>query len=484
MRAGRVALIIAGVFVALIGFGLMAGGGVLVWAHATQRDAQGFYTTPVERFDTSTYALTSGVNFGARPERDDFVWWSRGIGTVKLQATAAAGKPLFIGVARRADVDRWLSGSAYERVTNLHFGPFRTETLVSNGELGPTAPTTQTFWVESTAGTGTQTLRWPAESGRWSVVVMNADGSRGVSADMSVGIKTGLVLPIGLGVGGFGLLMALGGLIMLIFGVRGLETVDVREGAGGVAPVPMQPVPGAYPARLDGRLEPVSRWLWLVKVFLVIPHAIALAFLWAAWFVLTVVAGFAILFTGQYPRSIFDFNLGVMRWTWRVAYYTVGAFGTDKYPPFSLASDPAYPADFNVAYPEQLSRGLVLVKWWLLALPHYLIVGVLAGGWGWAAGDHWRFVGSGGLIGLLAFIAVVTTMFRGSYPDTLFDFVMGLNRWVYRVMAYAGLMTDEYPPFRLDTGGADPGSMPVIPPPPPPDAASSAGEPELVGTPR
>jgi Domain of unknown function (DUF4389) len=207
--------------------------------------------------------------------------------------------------------------------------------------------------------------------------------------------------------------------------------------------------PGAYPARLEGRLErSLSPWLWLVKWFLLIPHFVVLAFLWLAVIVLTIVAGVAILFTGRYPRSIFEFNAGVMRWTWRVGFYGISAFGTDEYPPFSLQPDPDYPADFTVDYPEQLSRGLVLVKWWLLALPHYLIVALFVGGWDWGAAGP-------GLIGLLALIAMVINAFRHHYPESIFDFVMGLNRWCYRVLAYAALMRDEYPPFRVDSGGSD-----------------------------
>jgi uncharacterized protein DUF4389 len=212
-----------------------------------------------------------------------------------------------------------------------------------------------------------------------------------------------------------------------------------------------------YPLRVEGELDGhLSRWLWLVKWVLTIPHFIVLVFLWIAFVVLTVVVFFAILFTGRYPRAIFDFNVGVMRWSWRVCFYSYSALGTDRYPPFTLADVPDYPARLDVEYPQALSRGLVLVKWWLLALPHYLIVGVFAGG-AWAglnaANDDWAWTSGGGLIGLLVVIAGVVLLFTGRYPKAIFDFVMGMNRWCFRVAAYATLMTDAYPPFRLDMGG-------------------------------
>jgi len=223
-----------------------------------------------------------------------------------------------------------------------------------------------------------------------------------------------------------------------------------------------------YPVEVRARLdEPLSRWLWIFKWLLAIPHYIVLFFLWIAFTVVTIISFFAILFTARYPRSLFEFNLGVLRWSWRVGYYTYSALGTDRYPPFSLGEEPDYPATMDVAYPERLSRGLVLVKWWLLALPQYAVVGVFTGGAAYSAssggGQAWRTDAfSGGLIGLLVFFAAIALLFVGRYPRGMYDFVVGMNRWVIRVVAYAALMTDAYPPFRLDQGGG------VSPPAPTP----------------
>lgn len=466
LGAGRIGLLVSGALVALVGVAMAAASGVLVWAHATQRDSAGYYTTQTERYATPTYALTSRIDLGDAPGQHDWMP-AHPAGTVRLRADGGS-REIFVGIAPEADVDRWLAGVAHERVTGANFGPFDSRSTVVTGVRSAGSPLDQTFWTVSIAGSGLQTLGWPSESGQWAIVVMNADGGAGVVADVSAAARTSLLLLIGMGTGFVGFLFLAGASALLFFGLR-------HQVSGAAEPAP---VAGGYPARLNGHLDPgLSRWLWLVKWVLLIPHVVVLAFLWLAVTMLTVVAGFSILFTGRYPRPIFDFNLGVMRWTWRVSFYAVSAFGTDRYPPFSLGAHPDYPATFTVDYPERLSRGLVLVKWWLLALPHYLVVGIFAGGLGIGWMGAWRVAGGGGLIALLAIVAAVVLAVRGRYPESIFDVVMGMNRWCFRVLAYVALMRDEYPPFQFDSGGMDPGTLPAVPPPSPPDRSS-----DLVGS--
>ncbi|MEU4313162.1 DUF4389 domain-containing protein [Nocardia sp. NPDC024068] len=219
------------------------------------------------------------------------------------------------------------------------------------------------------------------------------------------------------------------------------------------------PAPAGYPVRVRGDLDPaLSRWMWIVKWILAVPHYIILFFLHIGYAVVTLIAFFAILFTGRYPRALFDYSVGVMRWSWRVSYYAWSPAGTDRYPPFSLAVDETYPADLDVDYPETLHRGLVLVKWWLLAIPHYLIIGGLTGA-AWVAdyddADGMASAMGVPLIGVLTLVALIGLLFVARYSQGLFDFVMGINRWMLRVQAYASLLRDEYPPFRLDQGARD-----------------------------
>jgi hypothetical protein len=343
----------------------------------------------------------------------------------------------------------------------------------SAGSQTPAAPAQQTFWAASASGAGTQQLAFDLREGEWTLVVMNANSARPLWADVQFGVRSKLLGPLGGGLLAGGLVGLVVGVPLLLLGAAGLGR-DI--GLAGRAAGPGTP---GYPVLFTGFLDPpLSRGLWLVKWLLVIPHAIVLAILWPALFVTTIAAGVAILFTGRYPRSLFTFSVGVLRWTWRVGFYAYAALGTDRYPPFTLASAP-YPADLDVAYPERLSRGLVLVKWWLLVLPQLLIVAALTGSAGSRGAGVWwdtdgRWVGGGGgfsLLGLLVLITAVILLFTGRYQQGIFDFVMGINRWLTRVGAYALLLRDDYPPFRLDQGPVDPPSqLPAGPnPPTPPD---------------
>ena len=439
---GRVALLLTGSLASLIAFALLMAGLMVVLAHVTVRDSAGFYTSPSERFTTQTYALTSeGTQIGdIRGEGADWAL-DQFDATVRVRATAPDGRPLFIGIAAEAAVDRYLTQVAHEEITDVHGGPFTYDSLRRGGSAAPAVPEAASFWAASTSGGGTQALTWKPEGGRWAVVVMNASGSRGVTADVSVGAKSGAVLPIGLGLLGAGFLGLGAAVALILLAVR--EAGGPTAGASAIAQAPAapdaaiaeRPHPLHFEARLD---EPLSRWLWLVKWLLALPHWVVLGFLWIAFHVMTLVALVAILLTGRYPRAIFDFNVGVLRWTWRVVYYAC-ALGTDRYPPFTLA--PAdYPAELDVPYPAHLSRGKVIFKPGLLLIPHWFVVAAFLGWWDQAPG----------LLPVLALIGGGTLLFTGRYSRDVFGLVLGIARWVSRVAVYAALMRDEYPPFRLD----------------------------------
>jgi hypothetical protein len=215
----------------------------------------------------------------------------------------------------------------------------------------------------------------------------------------------------------------------------------------------------AYPLRVDAqRDEPLSRGLWLIKWLLLIPHYLVLAVLWAGLVVLTLAAYLAVLVTGRYPRSIEAYNVGVLRWTWRVGFYGYGVLGTDRYPPFTLADVAGYPARLHLDEASRPPRWQPLVAW-LFAFPHLLVLAALAGAVTWTYGDN---DGRSAMGVVAAAILVIggALLFTGRYPPGLFDLVVGVIRWNLRVAAYLMLLTPRYPPLRLDQGGTEPGDLP------------------------
>lgn len=376
-------MLVLGTPLALLGLGFVAAAAGAGWLHFQQRD-DGFFTSPTERFETSSNAITSlGLEIIVGRRLPDFLP-SDTAGSILLRgAPVTTGKDIFLGVAPQQEVSRYLDGVRRSEITELDLRPFRVEYRDIPGTRTPARPGAQTFWTATATGPGSQELRWDLQPGNWAIVVMNADGSAPLAADLQGRIRSDLLWPLFL-------VLLLAGIVLLAIGVpliiaaaramgppphhpptpgppaavpgasgspyytgtAGGSAAGSPAGGGARSPPPPSAVGifsnAPYPARLDGYLDPaLSRWMWLVKWFLALPHLIVLFFLWFALIVTSIVAWFAILFTARYP-------------------------------PFTLARTD-YPADFDVDYPERLSRGLVLVKSWLLAIPHLLIVGVLAG---------------------------------------------------------------------------------------------------------
>jgi Domain of unknown function (DUF4389) len=434
MTGGRIALLVAGSVLALVALGLLAGGCASAVVHATQRDDDGYYSTRFERLESDGYAIASD-DLDLGEDGADWLFDEGRLATLRLEARRErVGRELFLGIGPKDEVERYLAGVPHSVVIDAEIDPFRPEYREEPGSRAPAPPGSQPFWAAS----GERSLEWEVDQGDWVAVVMNANGSRFVRAPISIGAKTDLLLWTAV------ILLPLGALLA---GLAALLIVLSLRGERHPSPAQLEmalPV-GEFPVQVEGVLEPgLSRWLWLVKWLLLIPHYLVLVFLWAALAVTTFVAFFAILFTGRYPRGLFGFNVGVLRWTWRVAWYGYGGLATDRYPPFTLA-EVDYPARLQIPYPERLSRGLVLVKWWLLAIPHYLVIGLFLGGGWWWFEEH----GGPGLILLLVVFAGVVLLFRNRYPRDLYELVLGLDRWVLRVAAYVLLLRDEYPPFRL-----------------------------------
>ena len=453
-------VLLAGVGLAFTGLAATVGTGLL------QQGRQGYIESPSERYAVDTYAITSQRLDVVLDEGLPSAGRAGPVASFSLRATPAVpGRRSSSGSDHRPTSTGTSPTWQHSELTQVRFNPFQADYPSVAGSVAPARPADQDFWAASAQGSGTQQIESDLHSGSWAVVIMNADGSQ--AGRRRPAGRCAVLVP---GSGHLGITRPR------------RRAPGRRHPAGGVGPAsgpagqrslldpdrpasPQVRTPGHLPSAPERHLDPVlSRWLWLVKWFLAIPHYLVLAVLWFALVVTTVVAGFAILFTGRYPRSLFDFNVGVIRWSWRVGFYAYSALGTDRYPPFTLASH---------RLPRRLRRRLPDAP---LARP--------GAGQVLAAGDpapdhrrgaHRQPCATGGppgsdwtsgspstsgvsLLGLLVLVGGFFLLVTRHYPRPLFDFILGINRWVYRVITYVALMRDEYPPFHLDQGELDPGT--------------------------
>src|SRR5205823_255065 len=153
MRPGKIVLLVAGVLIGLVGLGL-ASGGVLLLVAASQREAAGYFATDTQRLSTPTYALVSHlpVVVGDRQGSE----WLHDLATIRVRATATGGTPIFVGIAPRDDVDRWLAGVAYDEVTDVASGRSSVSYRSHPGTHPATAPAAQGFWTASSSGAAPQ----------------------------------------------------------------------------------------------------------------------------------------------------------------------------------------------------------------------------------------------------------------------------------------------------------------------------------------
>ena len=207
------------------------------------------------------------------------------------------------------------------------------------------------------------------------------------------------------------------------------------EAATPAPPPPPPPPPpeaggaaGAYPVRLEAsRQAEYNRFLPLIKWLIALPHYIVLLFLGIGALFAVLIAFFAVLITGRYPRGLWDYVTGVHRWAMRVVAYVF--LLTDEYPPFSLEDDPAYPVRVEFDYPEHVNRWRPLVHW-LLILPYAFVAGILF------------YVAE-----IVAFIGIFVILFTANLPQGMFNLILNPMRWQLRSNAYGGFVVTRYPPF-------------------------------------
>jgi hypothetical protein len=219
-------MLVSGSLLALIALGVIACGAYGLWLD-TQR-SHGYVMTSSERFATGGYALATRT-LDVSSDVPGFLYGRDWLGDVRIRGESAnRSRPLFIGIARKDDVDRYLAGVAHSDVVDISANPFgssyKPTYRAQPGGKPATPPERATFWVAHVAGSGSQALTWSVRQGRWAVVVMRPDGSRGVSADLAAGAQLPALLWVSIGVIVFGMLLGGGAAALIYFAARERRT--------------------------------------------------------------------------------------------------------------------------------------------------------------------------------------------------------------------------------------------------------------------
>jgi hypothetical protein len=217
---GRIAAIVGGDVAAVLAIGLIAAGVLLLWGDS-KKDDQGYLSTGKDRYAASTFALASD-NLDVDLDGAGWIMDRDDLGKVRLAVQSRAGKPIFVGIARTSDVSDYLRGMSYTEVTDVDYSPFHASYRDRDhgGDRRPALPADQGFWAASAHGSGKQTVAWDLEDGNWSIVVMNADGSRGVDTDISAGAKVPFLATLGW--------ISLGGALVLLITAGTLAYLGLR----------------------------------------------------------------------------------------------------------------------------------------------------------------------------------------------------------------------------------------------------------------
>jgi hypothetical protein len=218
MNGRSIALVVTGALASLFAAGLLAIGGLALWGDS-QKDSDGYLSTDTHQFEAGTRALAT-ENLDVDLDGAGWLMDTGDLGKARLQVESNDSKPVFVGIARTSDVDDYLQGVAHTTLTDVSSSPFEASYDDHSGDRRPAAPADSSIWAASQHGSGKQTLNWEIEDGDWSVVVMNADGSAGVDADISTGAKVPFLDDIGWSAVGSGSFVLIVGVALLVMGIR------------------------------------------------------------------------------------------------------------------------------------------------------------------------------------------------------------------------------------------------------------------------